>query len=792
MVSILIIFLGLVTGMCASIYFSCAGKIRERRQRDLEYHERKSREASMDGQLNKLNCSASTSAHDLAKPPAGATIVVDVGPQQSTLLENHIGYGTTGNQRAQKALYTIENLQASQHPALRHRAATAADTMRQNTILNMHQQQQQPANMANVLNPHMISDSMYNSRSLIASNASLDASKTPQHHPQQQQQLNQAYGFLSSKNNNKIYDINALIHHAGSRSSLHHHPQQQQQQQQFIKQQIYHDSVGSGANNTTTDSANTQTSQLYGNPLLGCGINQASSSIDNHQAAVMQQSGANIPTGPTMMHFGDHAASTQTMPVNLAKYNNFIRSQQQQRQHQLMAQNAFYPGYHHEPGSLQYQGSATRRPNALVYKTHLTGDVMDEQNRNLNGVFSSSLTCCNALDLSGETPLVDNLNVLARQHQRQASFYPTGRCQQGPMSKLDNLQDLRAATIAGARVASTSSGMPRSTSAHQLSRSPMPQSRLVRSNQQQQQYQMTMAAATAAQKKSMSDAGHAMAAKQAHSMPNHSLSYPHACTGSCHLEAENEADSPILPPPPLPPSQLHQVAESRRAAFKGAVELTSDTIPDSELMSACVGPGFSNISQMDALTSTDSEPTIGMLVNRNPLRSLARLQHSFSGSGNTSNARHHTITRTLHQPQPRSLPQFERIFGATFGARQQDQHQQHQQMMLARQQHQFYTTQASSSHEYNDSEEYPLRSLQRPGQLRHHSSEITDDDVDLEVDGEDGDDFDEQNDLELAGPVIDDDPSGSEQPITQDQVKQIMTCSRQPLNVNKLGDQYRT
>ena len=53
MIVILIVFFALVIGMCASIIVSCWGKIKERRQRELEYKLRRSRETSMEAGLDR-------------------------------------------------------------------------------------------------------------------------------------------------------------------------------------------------------------------------------------------------------------------------------------------------------------------------------------------------------------------------------------------------------------------------------------------------------------------------------------------------------------------------------------------------------------------------------------------------------------------------------------------------------------------------------------------------------------------------------------------------------------------
>lgn len=53
MIIILIVFFALVIGMCASIIVSCWGKIQERRQRELEYKIRRSREVSVEQGLDR-------------------------------------------------------------------------------------------------------------------------------------------------------------------------------------------------------------------------------------------------------------------------------------------------------------------------------------------------------------------------------------------------------------------------------------------------------------------------------------------------------------------------------------------------------------------------------------------------------------------------------------------------------------------------------------------------------------------------------------------------------------------
>jgi len=53
MIVILVVFAALVVGMCTSIFVSCWGKIQERRQRELEYKLRRSRETSVEAGLDR-------------------------------------------------------------------------------------------------------------------------------------------------------------------------------------------------------------------------------------------------------------------------------------------------------------------------------------------------------------------------------------------------------------------------------------------------------------------------------------------------------------------------------------------------------------------------------------------------------------------------------------------------------------------------------------------------------------------------------------------------------------------
>ena len=53
MIIILVVFAALVVGMCTSIFVSCWGKIQERRQRELEYKLRRSRETSVEAGLDR-------------------------------------------------------------------------------------------------------------------------------------------------------------------------------------------------------------------------------------------------------------------------------------------------------------------------------------------------------------------------------------------------------------------------------------------------------------------------------------------------------------------------------------------------------------------------------------------------------------------------------------------------------------------------------------------------------------------------------------------------------------------
>lgn len=366
MVAILVIFLGLVTGMCASIYFSCAGKIKERRQRELEYQERRSREASVEGQINQLHSASQdqpasraakagqANSKGVAATGAGHQTQLHQGAQFSASqhhqkqagrliassadsMEQHqnIHY----NQQQQQLKFHGQQPEQPQHTSTyssqmapnysntsiqqrHHEIDSSAASLNQITAhnnrlnltlnhlnhnANSHHlsagQQEQAHHQAPFLN-HMISDPIYNSRSILTSslNTSLDLHNQNQNQQHQLHNINpnqQAPTFAdqtrilsalqynnnnnktqSSSSNNKIYDINSSFgRHLSGAGAGPPPPPPASNQQRIIRQQPLH-------NNNNND-------MLKSSPFSSnCAQSAAAASvanINNNKQQIMKQ-----------------------------------------------------------------------------------------------------------------------------------------------------------------------------------------------------------------------------------------------------------------------------------------------------------------------------------------------------------------------------------------------------------------------------------------------------------------------------------------------------------------------
>uniref|UniRef100_A0A6G1SCB2 Neuropilin and tolloid-like protein 1 n=2 Tax=Aceria tosichella TaxID=561515 RepID=A0A6G1SCB2_9ACAR len=290
--------------------------------------------------------------------------------------------------------------------------------------------------------------------------------------------------------------------------------------------------------------------------------------------------------------------------------NANFRMLQQQQQHQ--------PSDHQER-SMSVYGS---RSKTLQQQRNLQGGIYGVQQGQASSLagnnLSSSITCCN---MPNETPLISDLVKRANmQQQHQVN----NRLMQ--MAQANNAMRMQQQISDAAPAMAT---IPRSISAYQLSKSQLrlnqQQQQLQRQHQQLLQQQRHQAQSTHA--KSMSDAGQA----NKHQPPNHSLSYPHACSGAHAGDLANAMganDSPALPPPPPPPNLMpHQVgqtscatlppqmSDNKRHAFKVSrldpSQLTGDTLPDSDLVMTNMPLGSMQFDDV----STESDATFGMLVD---------------------------------------------------------------------------------------------------------------------------------------------------------------------------------
>ncbi|KAI1309465.1 hypothetical protein HDE_00062 [Halotydeus destructor] len=96
MIIILIVFFALVVGMCASIIVSCWGKIQERRQRELEYKMRRSREASVEQGLDRTvtvtSLDRNIMGHPDFPPPLPSSVL---GQRSAKLSETNLMRGNS-------------------------------------------------------------------------------------------------------------------------------------------------------------------------------------------------------------------------------------------------------------------------------------------------------------------------------------------------------------------------------------------------------------------------------------------------------------------------------------------------------------------------------------------------------------------------------------------------------------------------------------------------------------------------------------------------------------------------
>ena len=524
MVIILVVFLTLVSGMCFSIIVSCWGKIQERRRRKLEYNIRKSREASMEGQLNMAG-----------EPDGGGGGGCD-------------GAAATG---------------------------PAASVLRQRVVPLEQQQQQQQ---------YWIGQS---SASLVGGGGPAPPPPPPPLAEQQliygtrrRQPLGQQQAQRSDSNDTSATDAQSVA--------------------RFF-----------GASNKSTRPILSQPSSLAAGASVQPMIEQLAA---EQQQQLRRQ----------MTMDAGHRQQALTLSALHAPYK------QQQQQLQLIQQQ-----------------QQARNPQAIYASQRAPAMPLGLQHHPL----SSSVTCCNLIDASGETPLIGDLVQRAKMQQQQLLLgqpqagRPVGELRAATLSRQH--PQLSAATLDGLAAAAAAAAaaqqqqqqpanfnsIPRSLSAHQLSkRSQMLQQQALHHNRHLDQHQHL----------AFKPAAHAPP-------PNHSLSYPHSCAQGSHQQDSAESAA-LLPPPPPPPSlqvrgsascaalslqappslqlqlqgqqpplggpALQASQDSRRAAFRYSrleqSQLTGDTLPDSDLLLA---PTLAAGSlQFDEL-STESDATFGMLID---------------------------------------------------------------------------------------------------------------------------------------------------------------------------------
>lgn len=720
MVIILIVFLTLVSGMCASIVVSCWGKIQERRSRKLDYHMRKSREASMEGQMNEVDQIVNGSSKDQSdsnkKQPNASSVSIAENHVSTIPRSVHEAFlaansgrrllkGSLGLDSAQQQQNFLPGVHYQPHPLsgfvvpadkvtgnyvgftgqqIDHQASVIASNSSLDTKTNGFRDEKQYSFYGSRGKIHDSSaelrKSTHNSQqSLISSMTGAQLKGQNQFGPAKQQPVPhicysnqmklQSVASLNNQILSPISNINLahdaqhqqqLLNFSLNPNQLARQQQQQQQQHSLIfnpnyshQRQLQYDSESNAI----------ESNNLNINPEGSCGGGNNSGNSNATNNANLIQAGASSETSltgndiPVNQRMGrylgpqqslnrnacgmtDHQNPIQTLPLSMAMYNNIVQGRlgHQARntpridsirqldydrvaagQSSQFTQNTNYnparaftvSSMHHLMLSNQQQQQQQQQP---IY-----GVNMNQVNQPLDASnLSSSMTCCNALnDMSHETPLLNNLFIRGNQ-QRQPDDY-----------------ELKSLTMVP-RFSHAEGNIPRSLSAYQLSRSHARQSQdqaqqiYMQLQQMQQQRQQDHQHRTQQQLqfKSISDAGKA----SRHQPPNHSLSYPHACTGA-HMNDQPGPSgmSPAIPPPPPPPSlaQMRSTTssgtlplgnsqmEGRRAAFKMSrlypSQLTGDSLQEQDLNLAAnkIAPGSMQIDD----TSTESDATFCLLMN---------------------------------------------------------------------------------------------------------------------------------------------------------------------------------
>lgn len=690
--------------MCASIVISCWGKIQERRRRKLDYHMRKSRDASTEGNLNEVDQLVNGSSKDptdlnnkqrLAGSVSLAENHVNTIPRsvQEAILAANSGQrllkGPLGLDSAQQQQSFISGVQYQPHPLLGYMMPTDKGTGNYVGYAGQRLESQGSAIASNSsldTKTNGFRDekqySFYGSRGKIH-DSSADLRKST--HNSQQSLISSAAGAQSKGQNQfglakqqpvphicysnqmKLQSgasLNNQILSPISNMNMAHDAQHQQQllnfslnPNQLARQQhslIYNSNYSHQRQIQHDNETNTiDSNNLNINPEGNCtNNNSANSNIPNNPNLI--QTGANsetsltgndIPINQRMSRYlaqqqslnrtpvviADHQNPVQTMPLSMAIYNNIVQGRLNHQTRNMSRIDPIHQLDYDAIAAGPIGRSSTYNPARAFTVSSMHHPLLNNQQQAVYGVninrvgqplessnLSSSMTCCNVVnDMSQETPLLNNLLVRANQQHPSDDY------------------ELKSLTMVP-RFSHIEGNIPRSLSAYQLSRTharqPQDQTQQIymqlQQMQQQRQQDQQQRAQQQLQFKSMSDAGRG----SRHQPPNHSLSYPHACTGA-HLTDQPGPSgmSPAIPPPPPPPSlaQMRSTTssgtvpignsqmEGRRAAFKMSrlypSQLTNDSLQEQDLnmAPAKMVPGS---MQMDD-TSTESDATFCLLMN---------------------------------------------------------------------------------------------------------------------------------------------------------------------------------